>query len=258
MIQPITQLAEGKKIYFASDFHLGHDAKESSAERERKIIRWLDHIRPTAAHIFLIGVLFDFWYEYKFVVPKGYVRFLGKLAELADAGVPITVFTGNHDLWMFNYFTEELGIPVYRDPQEADFCGKKFLIGHGDGLGPGDTAYKLLKKFIFEIRLFQWLFDRILPPRIGMGFGYWWSGKSKQQKRNQVKVFLGEKEFLWAYCKEKEKLRHRDYYIFGHRHLPLDLEVSAHSRYINTGEWMHGATYAVFDGQEVRLETFEA
>jgi UDP-2,3-diacylglucosamine hydrolase len=260
MIVPIDDL-KGKKIYFASDFHLGVPDRPQSLERERKIIRWLDLIKHDAAHIFLMGDIFDFWFEYKHVVPKGYVRFLAKVAEITDAGISVSFFTGNHDFWMFSYFTEELGVNVFTDLQTADFRNKKFLLGHGDGLGNGDYKYKALKKFFFQVKPFQWLFDRVLPSYIGMSIANAWSLHSKLVKGSPP-PFKGNDEFIWQYCKEVEATQHFDYYIFGHRHLPLNLEVGGNkdfppSRYINIGEWIRQFTFGVFDGQEISLMTFK-
>ena len=140
-----------QKVYFASDFHLGIDGRLTSGEREKQIVRWLEYIREDAAAIYLVGDVFDFWFEYTTVVPKGYVRLLGKLAELRDQGIPIYFFTGNHDMWIFRYFEEEMGIPTYRKPIRREIMGKQFLIGHGDGLGPGDYGYKRIKK-VFAIQ----------------------------------------------------------------------------------------------------------
>src|SRR5690606_30770414 len=167
-------LPEGKKVYFASDFHLGIPDKASSLAREKRICRWLDDIKHDAACIYLVGDLFDAWFEYKHVVPKGYLRFLGKLAELSDAGVPIEVFTGNHDLWMNGYFEQELGIPVHKAPIIRTYNEKTFFIGHGDGLGPGDRGYKVLK-YIMSHPLAQWLYKGI-HPNWGIGLAGWLSG----------------------------------------------------------------------------------
>jgi UDP-2,3-diacylglucosamine hydrolase len=245
-----------KKIFFASDFHLGVPDAESSQERERRIVRWLDHIKDEAHSIYLMGDIFDFWFEYKHAIPKGFIRLQGKLAALSDAGIPITFFTGNHDMWMFDYFPKELGITLYNDPVVLIHRNQRLMIGHGDGLGPGDTTYKLLKK-IFRNRACQWLFARI-HPNLGIGLANYWSRKSRISNTKREEKFLGEeKEFLLVYCREMEKVMHHDYYIFGHRHLPLSIEVGANSRYINLGEWVHFNTYAVYDGHDVKLLTFE-
>ncbi len=250
------QLPAGKKIYFASDFHLGVPTYEASLARERKVVAWLESIRHDAHAIYLMGDLFDFWFEYKHTIPKGFTRFFGKLAELRDAGTPIYFFTGNHDMWMFDYFPQELGIPIMREPQQLIINGQRFLIGHGDGLGPGDKTYKVLKKF-FDSRFCQWLFQWI-HPNIGMGIANYWSRKSRISNTRREEKFLGEEnEFLLAYCRQMEKSTHFDNYVFGHRHLPLDLPVGEGSRYVNLGEWVHFSTYAVFDGQRLELKTFE-
>ncbi|MBL7858720.1 MAG: UDP-2,3-diacylglucosamine diphosphatase [Cyclobacteriaceae bacterium] len=255
MIEPINQLPAGKKLFFASDFHLGVPNHEDSLKREKRIIAWLDSIRTEAYCIYLLGDIFDFWFEYKHAIPKGFIRLQGKLAELRDAGIPIVFFTGNHDMWMFDYFPSELGIPIYREPQELLVGNQKLLIGHGDGLGPGDHSYKIIKKF-FNSRLCQWLFARI-HPNLGIAIANRWSRNSRISNLKREEVFNGpEGEFLWAYCTEMEKTQHYDYYIFGHRHLPLNLTVSPNSAYINLGEWVQHNTYAVYDGKRVELMSF--
>lgn len=249
-------IPEGKKIYFASDFHLGTHPSEASAERERRIVAWLEDIRKDAAELYLMGDVFDFWFEYATVVPRGYIRFLGKLAELADAGVRITFFKGNHDMWMFGYLRDELGAEIVSDELEMTRNGKSFYLHHGDGLGPGDRSYKLLK-MIFRSRLCQWLFAR-LHPNLGIGIARLWSGRSRLAS-GKTEEFLGEdKEWLVAYAREILREQPVDYFVFGHRHLPLDIKLPEGSRYINLGEWLHHNTYAVFDGQHLRLETWVA
>jgi UDP-2,3-diacylglucosamine hydrolase len=245
-----------KKIYFLSDFHLGAPNATESLVREKKIIRFLDEIKNEASTIFIVGDLFDFWYEYKKVVPKGYVRILGKLAEITDAGIPIHFFVGNHDMWMKNYFKTELNIEVYFAPKEFIFAGKKFLIGHGDGLGPGDAGYKFLKK-IFRNKFCQWLFG-VLPPNIGIGLADYFSRKSRAKTGKTNEVFLGEdKEWLVTYSKEILQQQHYDFFIFGHRHLPLEIQLNEKSKYINLGDWIQYFTYAVFDGEKVSLKYYK-
>jgi UDP-2,3-diacylglucosamine hydrolase len=241
-----------EKIYFLSDFHLGAPDAEASRLREKKIIRFLDEIKEDASHIFIVGDLFDFWYEYKKVVPKGYVRILGKLAELTDRGIKMFFFVGNHDMWMKDYFQKELNIPVYYEAAPFEFSGKKFLIGHGDGLGPGDQGYKMIRK-IFRNPVCQWVFG-ILPPNLGMGIAHFFSRKSRAQTGKTDEVFLGEdKEWLVVHCKEVLKAQQFDYFIFGHRHLPLDISLGENSRYINLGDWIKYFSYAVFDGNSLQL-----
>lgn len=246
----------GKKIYFASDFHFGVPDHETSLARERRVVRWLESVRQDAHSIYLMGDLFDFWFEYSKAIPRGFIRFQGKLAELRDSGLPVYFFTGNHDMWMFDYFPAELGIPVYREPMTLISGSQTLMIGHGDGLGPHDVTYKVLKKF-FNSAICQWLFAR-LHPNFGMSLAHYWSRQSRISNRKMEEKFQGEeKEFLLTFCKSLEKNKHHDFYIFGHRHLPLDLVVGKNSRYINTGEWVHFNTYAVYDGKQVELKTFE-
>jgi UDP-2,3-diacylglucosamine hydrolase len=255
MLAPIDSL-QGKKLFFASDFHLGVPDFESSLQREKRIIAWLESIRNEAHTIYLLGDIFDFWFEYKHSIPKGFIRLQGKLAELRDAGIPIVFFTGNHDMWMFDYFQKELGIPIYRDPQELRVGSQKLLIGHGDGLGPGDNTYKMLKR-VFNSRFCQWLFGW-LHPNIGIGIANQWSRSSRiGNTKKEAEKFQGEEnEFLLVYCRELEQKRHHDYYVFGHRHLPLDLRINESSRYINLGEWVNFNTYASYDGNVMELKTF--
>ncbi len=248
--------AKKKKIYFASDFHLGATGARSSREREHEILRWLDQIKLDAAALYLVGDVFDFWFEYQTVVPKGYTRLLGKLAELSDGGLPIYFFIGNHDMWVFRYFEEELGIKTYRKPIVEVLYGKKFLIGHGDGLGPGDHGYKFLKK-IFANRLCQWLFERV-HPNLGVGIANFWSQQSRRAHPAETEFLGPEKEWLISYSNRKLDELDADYFVFGHRHLPIDYTLkNGKSRYINLGEWLHYNTYAVFDGEEMQLCSFE-
>jgi UDP-2,3-diacylglucosamine hydrolase len=245
----------GKKIFFASDFHLGVPNREESLARERRITAWLDSIKSEAHTIYLLGDIFDFWFEYRHAIPKGFIRLQGKLAELRDAGIPIIFFTGNHDMWMFDYFTAELGIPIFRQPKILQVGNQKLMIGHGDGLGPGDTTYKFMKKF-FNSKICQWLFARI-HPNLGIGIANLWSRQSRISNMKREEKFIKEEnEFLWVYCNEQERINHHDFYIFGHRHLPLDLKIGEHSRYVNIGEWVHFNTYGVYDGNEVSLKKF--
>ena len=250
------ELPKDKKIYFASDNHLGAPTVAESKPREAKFVQWLDNIKADAGAIFLLGDLFDFWFEYKTVVPKGFVRTLGKLAELRDSGIPIYFFVGNHDLWMDDYFQTELNIPVYNHPLEVECAGKRFLIGHGDGLGPGDKGYKRMKK-VFTNPFCKWLF-RWLHPDIGVRLAQYLSVKNKLISGAEDVHFLGEdNEWLVQYCKRKLETQHYDYFLFGHRHLPMTIKVGEGSTYINTGDWIHYFTYAVFDPQSGELKIRE-
>ncbi len=244
-----------KKVYFASDQHLGAPTAALSFPREKKFVAWLDEIKDNAEAIFLLGDLFDFWFEYKTVVPKGFVRVLGKLAEIRDAGIPIYFFVGNHDLWMKDYFKEELNIPVYHKPQEFIINNKTFLIGHGDGLGPGDKGYKRMKK-VFTFPLFKWMFQW-LHPDLGVKLGQYMSVKNKMISGDEDAKFLGEEnEWLVQYCKRKLSQKHYDYFVFGHRHLPLEIDLQKNSKYINLGDWIQYFTFGSFNSTGFYLEKF--
>ena len=247
------EVSPTKKVFFLSDFHLGAPDYKSSLEREKKIVAFLDSIKQEASAIFIVGDMFDFWFEYKQVVPKGYVRVLGKLAEITDASIPVYFFVGNHDMWMNNYLQNELNITVYHEPQTFEWSGKKFFIGHGDGLGPGDRGYKLMKS-VFRNRLCQTLFG-MLHPSWGIGLANFFSKKSRKKTGTADEIFLGEdKEWLIIFSRQILAKEHFDYFIFGHRHLPLDIKLSNNSQYINLGDWIKYFTYAEFDGQSVELK----
>jgi len=241
-------------VYFASDFHLGI---ANSKQREKKIISWLDKASEDATHIFLLGDLFDYWFEYRHYVPKGFVRFLGKLAALRDQGIDIQVFTGNHDIWMFDYFPNELGIPVHRDGQIYEFNKVKLWIGHGDGKGPADHGYKRLKK-IFHSPILQFLYRQIHPD-LAYNLANYFSGRSREQQSTDL-PFLGmEREWLMQYC-ERKLVHHPDvnYFIFGHRHLPIYHSLSNQkSVYINTGDWFEDGYYACLKDKNCYLYNYE-
>lgn len=241
------------KIYFVSDLHLGLNAVDASREREQKFIKWLDEISKDATQLFILGDLFDFWFEYKHVVPKGFVRTLGKLAMLKDSGLSIEFFTGNHDQWMRDYFESELGIPVHRKPQSYNFNGKKFIVGHGDGLGPGDRGYKAMKS-VFTNPAANWAFSR-LHPNFAMWLGKKWSENNRLLNGKHEEHLQDEsKEWLIGYCREVLQKEHVDYFIFGHRHLAIDYKLNERSRYINLGDWLSFYSYAVFDGNNLELK----
>ena len=250
------QVPEGKYIYFASDNHLGAPNKTESDERERKFVNWLNLVKKDAAAIFLLGDLFDFWFEYKTVVPKGFVRTLGKLAEITDAGIPIYFFTGNHDLWMNGYFEEELNIPVFHKPEQFLLNETLFFIGHGDGLGPNDKGYKRMKK-VFTNSVAKWCF-RWLHPDWGVRLAQYFSVKNKLISGEEDMKFLGEdKEWLVQYAKRKLEEVHYDYFVFGHRHLPLEIQLNDSSSYVNLGDWVGHYTYGIFDGKALSLKPFK-
>lgn len=244
-----------KKTFFASDFHLGTDGVTTSVEREKLIVEWLEKSAPDMETLYLLGDVWDYWFEYGRVIPKGYSRLLGCLGRLRDAGIPIHYFTGNHDMWMFRYLTEEFGIPIHREPVIHEIDGKTFFIGHGDGLGPGDHGYKLIKK-VFANPVSQWLFARI-HPNTGLWLMKFFSGTSRQHTHEEK--FLGpEKEWLIRYAREVLQSRDIDFFIFGHRHLPIEFDLGVKgAKYINLGDWLIYNSYAVWDGEKLQLSFYK-
>jgi UDP-2,3-diacylglucosamine hydrolase len=246
---------EQKKIYFASDLHLGFPDYKQSRQRERLFVDWLQKIKPTAKALYLLGDVFDFWFEYKRAVPRGFTRFLGALSSFHDAGIEVHLFTGNHDMWIFDYLPEETGIILHRGPYETELMGKRFYMAHGDGLGHGDKGYKILKA-IFASRVSQWLFARI-HPNLGIKIANTWSVSSRNS--HEEPSFQGEdKEWLILYSKKLEEVRHADYYVYGHRHVPMDIALNAHSRVVNLGDWVDHFTFAEFDGNHMKLKTYQS
>jgi len=244
------------KVYFASDFHLGIPNTVRSLEREKKLVAWLRLAAQDAECIYLVGDIFDFWFEYKHAVPRGYTRLLGTLSELCDKGIRIEVFTGNHDMWMFGYLEKECGVKLHRAPIKLKLQGKAIFLGHGDGLGPGDYGYKFLKR-VFANRFCQWLFAR-MHPNFGIGLANFWSRRSRAAS-NVKDVFKGEEnEWLLQYCRDYIKTdADIDYFIFGHRHLLLDIKVNDRSRYVNLGDWFSDCNYAVLENGELLLKKYE-
>lgn len=249
-------ISGGKKVYFASDNHLGAPTHGQSLPREKKFVAWLDEIKHDAAAIFLLGDLFDFWFEYKTVVPRGFTRTLGKLAEISDSGIPLFYFVGNHDLWMHGYFEEELNIPVFHEPEQFEINGASFFVGHGDGLGPGDKGFKRMKK-LFTNPAAKWFF-RWIHPDIGVRLAHYFSVENKLISGDDDAKFLGEdKEWLVQYANRKLETQHYDYFVFGHRHLPLEIDLNGNSKYVNLGDWIQYYTYAIFDGERLFLEEYK-
>ncbi|MDK2979607.1 MAG: UDP-2,3-diacylglucosamine hydrolase [Bacteroidales bacterium] len=247
-------MTQKNKIYFASDVHLGLPNYKESLAREKRFVQWLDTIKHDAKEIILLGDIFDFWFEYKRAIPRGFTRFLGKLCEITDSGIPVHFFTGNHDMWIFDYLPKEMGVILHKEPIVKEYSGKKFFLAHGDGLGPGDQSYKLLKK-IFASRFSQWLFARF-HPNMGIWIANTWSTHSRYSR--EIRPFEGEdKEWLILYSKKLLKSEDFDYMVYGHRHLPMDLQLNEKTRYINLGDWITNFTYAVFDGNKMELKKFK-
>lgn len=251
----LSELHTNKKIYFASDFHLGVPDHQQSLARERRIVAWLEEVSKDAQAIFLLGDVFDFWFEYKQVVPKGHVRLLGKLAELADSGIEIILFSGNHDLWLKDYLAQEIGLQVFHEPQQYQLGSHTFYLAHGDGLGPGDKKFKFFKS-IFKNPFCQWLF-RWLHPDLGVGLAKHWSKGSRMAQEHEALEFYGDKEWLIIHSQAIEKSTHHDYYIYGHRHIPGVHQIEDDATYVNLGEWVYGSQYGEYDGQKFKLKTFD-
>jgi UDP-2,3-diacylglucosamine hydrolase len=250
----------GNKIYFASDFHFGIPDSCSSLEREKRFVRWLDRVKTDAAEIYLMGDIFDFWFEYKTVVPRGYIRLLGKLAEITDAGIPVHLFRGNHDMWAFNYLQHELNIQLYRDPVIKKLGNKTFYLAHGDGFGPGDHGYKFIKK-VFQLRFNQILFG-LLHPDFGIPFALFWSRRSRSANQAKEDVTERDRQFinqrLVVHSREVlETHPEIDFFVYGHWHLPVEIQLTSSAKQFSLGDWITHFTYAVFDGENVRLEKFE-
>jgi UDP-2,3-diacylglucosamine hydrolase len=250
-------LTGDKKIYFFSDVHLGLYPPDQSSKREKLLVTWLESIRNDAAELYLLGDIFDFWHEYRHVVPRGHIRFLGKLAELADTGIKLHYFTGNHDIWVYDYLPSEIGLTLYKHPVIRELDGKRFYIGHGDGLGHWERGYKIMKG-AFTNKILQWLFARI-HPNASMAFGKRWSKSSRYAKGIVAEPYRGDdKEFQVLFAADTLGREHMDYFIFGHRHIAFDVSIGANSRVINLGDWINNFTYAVWDGKDLALKSIFA
>ena len=244
----------GKNVYFLSDAHLGSLAIPHGRTQERRLVRFLDSIKEKASAVYLLGDMFDFWNEYRYVVPKGYSRFLGKLSELTDNGVEVHFFAGNHDLWTYGYLEEECGVIVHKAPVTTEIYGKVFFLAHGDGLGDPDNKFKILRK-LFHNRTCQRLLN-FVHPRWGMALGLNWAKHSRLKRADGKEVpFMGEdKEFLVRFARDyKRSHPNIDYFLFGHRHIELDLPIDKSTRMLILGDWIWQFTYAVFDGEQLFL-----
>ena len=248
-------MASKEKIFFASDFHLGLPAGSDPRDRERKVVEWLEEIAGDAREIYLLGDIFDFWWEYKRVVPKGFTRFLGTVSSLTDSGLPVHFFTGNHDMWMGNYLENECGVTIHTEPYITSFNGRKFYLAHGEGLGSGSIGYKILLA-MFRSKFLRKLYSAV-HPAIGVWIGHRWSLNSRLGKGISLEFMGEEKEDLFRYSKrilEKEKI---DYFIYGHRHLPMMTNSELGSVITILGDWIRGSSYAVWDGNQLELKTGE-
>lgn len=246
-------MAETGKIYFASDFHLGLPAGSPPVEREKKVVSWLNTIAPEAKEIYLIGDIFDFWWEYKLVVPRGFTRFLGTVAAITDSGIPVHFFTGNHDMWVGDYLSQECGVTIHTTPITTLFNGKKFHLAHGEGLGTRDTGYKILLS-IFRNKPLRVMYSA-LHPSIGVGIGHKWSLNSRLGT-DITKEFLGEeKEELIRYAKAVLENDNIDYFIFGHRHLAMTYKLKEGAVIVFLGDWIKNGSFAEWDGNALTFKT---
>jgi UDP-2,3-diacylglucosamine hydrolase len=246
-----------KKIYFASDAHLGLEVYEDRFTAERRIVQWMDSIKPTCKALYFVGDMFDYWFEYKYVIPKGFVRFIGKMAEFIDDGIPVYLYTGNHDVWMFGYFQEEIGATVYTKETILTLEGKNFYVAHGDGLGDPSLSFRFMRGF-FRNKFCQFLYKWIHPD-LTMPFGRAWSKSNRKKKRgNAAESYLGEeKEFLVQFAKKHSQTNDIDFYVFGHRHIVLDLTIEGNKRVIILGDWITNFTYAEWDGEHFEIKRYE-
>lgn len=248
-------MGERSHIYFASDLHLGMHPGEDSLRREKYFVDWLEEIRKNASELWLLGDVFDYWFEYRKVVPRGFTRFLGKMAQLSDEGISIHIFTGNHDVWFFDYLPAEIGATIHRNIVIREWNNHRFLLGHGDGLIPADRGYRLLQG-IFRNRTLQWLYSRI-HPNGSMAFAQWWSRKSRQKKGSYVSFLGAEKEHQVIYARnaiaEDPSI---EYFVFGHRHVPYQIRIAENSHVVCLGDWISNFTYAVFDGEHFQMHRY--
>lgn len=248
-------MTEKKKIYFASDFHLGLKVDTDPLEREKHVVRWLRSIAGDASAIYLVGDIFDFWWEYKSVVPRGFTRFLGTISELTDRGLEIHFFTGNHDMWISDYLSEECGMILHTEPFYTELKGRTFLIAHGEGLGTTDRSYKLLL-WIFRNRTLRKLYSS-LHPRIGLAIAHKWTRHSRLAKHYYCPLKEPENESLIRYAKHVLQSRDVDFFIFGHRHIALEYEMEpSGSRIFFLGNWFNAPSYVSWDGDKAELHEF--
>jgi UDP-2,3-diacylglucosamine hydrolase len=239
----------GEKIYFASDFHLGLPAGSHPLEREKKVVKWLNTVSKDASAIYLLGDIFDFWWEYKLVVPRGFTRFLGTISSITDSGIPVHFFTGNHDMWVKDYLSSECGMTIHTSPLTIGLDGKIFHLAHGEGLGGRNVMYKILLK-IFHNKPLRAAYSS-LHPSIGVGIGHKWSLSSRLGKGISLAYMGEEKEDLVRYAREVLKSEKIDYFIFGHRHLGMRLNIKEGAEVIFLGDWIKSGSYAVWDGNSL-------
>lgn len=248
-------MEEKGKIFFISDVHLGAPALKNNNEREIRFANWLDDIKDDVAELYLMGDIFDFWWDYKKVVPRGFTRIFGRLADLTDRGIPVHFFVGNHDLWAFDYFQEELGLTIHQNEIVKEIAGKKFLLAHGDGLDASDKGYIFLKK-LFTNKTLQWVFSR-LHPNFALTVAHNWSKSSRLAKINIEEEFEENKEGMYKFAENFLKQEFVDYFIFGHRHKMVNSKIGEESHFVLLGDWITHFSYGVFDGEKFELKKYK-
>ncbi len=244
-------LKNNDKAYFLGDFHFGSPNYKQSKKRELKILSFLNSIESDLKELFLLGDIFDFWYEYKEVVPKGFTRFLGKISQLSDKGINIHLILGNHDMWVLDYFQKELGMNVHHDIIKIRINNNLLMVGHGDGIGKGDFGYKFLK-LIFKNKILRFLY-RCIHPDIGIKLGIFLSNRKKIGTKDYS---ISNNERIYNYCKQIESNSHHDYYIFGHSHQSIERKINNNSKYINVGDWIKNSNYLVVKNEQIKLKSF--
>jgi UDP-2,3-diacylglucosamine hydrolase len=248
-------LSEKGLIYFVSDVHLGAPALKNNRERELLFANWLDDIKDNVAELYLMGDIFDYWYEYKKVAPRGFTRILGRIADLTDNGIPVHFFTGNHDIWVFDYLPEETGVILHREPVVAEIKGKKFFLAHGDGLDASDKGYLFLKK-VFTNKPMQWLFSR-LHPNFAFSVAHKWSATSRLSKTDYQEDFMANQDGMYKFAAGFLENTPVDYFVMGHRHRMTMEKMKGNATFILLGDWISRFSYGVFDGEKFELKKYK-
>lgn len=248
-------MSEKGLIYFISDVHLGAKALTNNRERELLLAQWLDEIKPNVAELYLMGDIFDFWYEYKKVAPRGFTRILGRIADITDSGIPVHLFAGNHDLWLKEYLTEEIGVTIHHEQMVKEIRGKKFFLAHGDGLDATDKGYLFLKK-IFTNKFMKWMFSRI-HPNFAFYLAHKWSSHSRLSKSDYQDNFIVNQDGMYKFAADFLKTNPIDYFVMGHRHRMVNEKMEGNANFILLGDWIGSFSYGIFDGEKFELKKYK-